>query len=420
MDETIAHLASTVARTGKEGLTPTAMPNVGLYKISQRIDLLPETYRPVVSLILQGEKQLLVGHEVLTYRAGDTFTAALDLPVLGKITQASAERPYLAIRLVLDPDIVSDLLFDMPNDARDPDGKGFGVHPADRDLLDAWSRMLRLIERPDEVRIMAPLLEREIVYRLLRGPQGAVLKQVAAIDPKTLPIRTALALIGGSYASPLKVEEIAQSVGMSGSAFHRRFKAATGMAPLQYQKTLRLYEARRLLLSEMTSASAAAFSPGISANVRYAAHAGNPEWPIGVTGGAVACAVADQGGITSVPIGRVLVDRAPPMQWVTAPLATHGAQPSAACASYDARAAAMSGRFCNAHSPKIRTGSAKDRPMEFLDADTVVIGVPMYNFTCRSALEAWIDRIVIPGDPQTQSDRPRGPGRRQAPRPGRT
>ncbi|WP_398456948.1 AraC family transcriptional regulator N-terminal domain-containing protein [Sphingomonas albertensis] len=262
MDETIAVLASTVARKGKEGLTPTAMPNVGLYKVSQCIGLLPETYRPVVSLILQGEKQLLVGNEVLTYRAGHTFTAALDLPVLGKIIQASAERPYLAIRLVLDPDIVSDVTLDMPNGASDADGKGFGVHPADRDLLDAWSRMLRLIDRPDEVRIMAPLLEREIVYRLLRGPQGAVLRQVGAADPKILPIRTAMAVIGESYTSPFKVEEIAQSVGMSCSAFHRRFKAATGMAPLQYQKTLRLYEARRLLLTEPTNASSAAFSVG--------------------------------------------------------------------------------------------------------------------------------------------------------------
>ena len=269
MYETIADLASKVAQRGQEGLTPTAMPNVGLYKVSRCIELLPETYRPVVSLILQGEKQLLIGDEVLTYRAGDTFTAALELPVLGKITQASAERPYLAISLVIDPEIVSDLVLNMPDPTGQAHRKGFGVNPAERDLLDAWSRMLRLIDRPDEVRIMAPLLEREIVYRLLLGPQGAVLKQVAAAGTTMSQIRNALALIGDNYASPIRVEDIARSVGMSPSAFLRRFKAATGMAPLQYQKTLRLYEARRLLLTEPSSATSAAFSVGYQSGSQF-------------------------------------------------------------------------------------------------------------------------------------------------------
>jgi AraC-like DNA-binding protein len=262
MDKTIADLASTVAREGQEGLTPTVMPNVGLYKVSQCVDLLPEIYRPVVSLILQGEKQLSLGDEVLTYGVGHTFTTALDLPVLGKITQATADRPYLAISLAINLEIVSELASNMSNSTGETDRKGFGVNPASRDLLDAWSRMLRLIDRPDEVQIMAPLLEREIVYRLLRGPQGVVLKQVAAAEPRILQIRKALALIGENYAGLFRVEDIARSVGMSCSVFHRRFKTATGMAPLQYQKTLRLYEARRLLLTEPTSASSVAFSVG--------------------------------------------------------------------------------------------------------------------------------------------------------------
>jgi AraC-like DNA-binding protein len=262
MNETIADLASTVAQESQEGLTPTAMPNVGLYKVSRCIDLLPEIYRPVVSLILQGEKQLLIGNQVLTYRAGQTFTAALDLPVLAKISEASTDRPYLAISLAIDPGIVSDLVLEMPDLADDTDRKGFGVSAADPELLDAWGRTLRLIKRPDEVRIMAPLLEREIVFRLLRGPQGAILRQFAAADATMSQIRKALTSIEENYAGTFRVEDIARSVSMSPSAFHRRFKAATGMAPLQYQKTLRLYEARRLLLTEPASASSAAFSVG--------------------------------------------------------------------------------------------------------------------------------------------------------------
>lgn len=262
MDMIISDLAATVALNGKEGLTPTAVPNVSLYKVSQCVELLPEIYQPFVSLILQGEKQLSIGYEVLTYRAGHTFTTALDLPALGIITQASVELPYLAIRLDVDPELISDLAFNMPDIARTTDHKGFGVDPADRDLLDAWSRMLRLIDRPDDVRVMGPLLEREIVYRLLCGSQGAVLRQLAVTDTRMLQIRKAIALIRENYASPLRMENIARLVGMSCSAFHRRFKAATGIAPLQYQKNLRLCEARRLLLTEPITATSAAFSVG--------------------------------------------------------------------------------------------------------------------------------------------------------------
>ena len=146
MDTIISDLAATVAANGKEGLTPTAMPHVSLYKVSQCMELLPEIYQPVVSLILQGEKQLSIGNEVLSYRAGHTFASALDLPALGIITEASTEHPYLAIRLDVDTEIISDLVFSMPDLARTVDQKGFGVYPAERDLLDAWSRMLGLIK----------------------------------------------------------------------------------------------------------------------------------------------------------------------------------------------------------------------------------------------------------------------------------
>ncbi|MEG3177643.1 AraC family transcriptional regulator [Sphingomonas sp. RB3P16] len=262
MDRTLTDLACAVARHVGEGLTPTAMPNVGLYKVSRCIDLLPETYRPVVSLILQGEKQLSIGDELLTYRAGHTFTAALDLPVMAKITKATTDRPYLAISLAVEARIVSDLVAKMPDAGSEANRKAFAIDPADHDLLDAWRRMLGLIDRPEDVPIMAPLLEQEIVYRLLQGPQGTILKQIASADPRVAPIRKALAMIAETYTRSFRVEDIARSAGMSCSAFHRRFKAATGMAPLQYQKTLRLYEARRLLLTEATSASTAAFSVG--------------------------------------------------------------------------------------------------------------------------------------------------------------
>jgi AraC-like DNA-binding protein len=262
MDTIISHLADKVASMGQEGLTRTPIPNVGLYKVSQCVELLPEVYKPVVSLILQGEKQLSIADEVLNYGAGHTFTTVVDLPVLARITQASARLPYLAIRLDIDLGTVSDLAARMPDSANVAAHRGFGIDAADCDLLDAWRRMLRLIDTTGDVDIMAPLLEREIVYRLLRGSQGAILRQLAAADTKIPQIRKALGFIKENYNSALMVEDIAAFVGMSYSAFHRRFKAATGVAPLQYQKNIRLCEARRLLITEPVTVSSAAFLVG--------------------------------------------------------------------------------------------------------------------------------------------------------------
>ena len=269
MNTVISNLAAKVAIKAVEGLTSTAMPTVSLYKVSQCLELPPEIYQPIASLILQGEKRLSIGHDVLTYRAGHTFTTALDLPVLGKITQASVEVPYLAIRLDINPEAISDLSAQMPDFVGKMDGKVFGINPADSDLLDAWDRMLRLIDRPDDVHILAPLIEREILYRLLSGPQGAILRQLATAETKIPQIKKAIIFIRENYSSPLIVEDIARLVGMSYSAFHRHFKAATGIGPLQYQKNLRLCEARRLLMTESTTASSVAFLVGYQSSSQF-------------------------------------------------------------------------------------------------------------------------------------------------------
>jgi AraC-like DNA-binding protein len=242
MNTVISNLAAKVAIKAVEGLTSTAMPTVSLYKVSQCLELPPEIYQPIVSLILQGEKQLSIGDDVLTYRAGHTFTTALDLPVLGKITQASVEVPYLAIRLDINPEAISDLSAQMPDFVGKMDGK---------------------------VHILAPLIEREILYRLLSGPQGAILRQLATAETKIPQIKKAIIFIRENYSSPLIVEDIARLVGMSYSAFHRHFKAATGIGPLQYQKNLRLCEARRLLMTESTTASSVAFLVGYQSSSQF-------------------------------------------------------------------------------------------------------------------------------------------------------
>ncbi|MAW98288.1 MAG: AraC family transcriptional regulator [Sphingomonas sp.] len=262
MGPMVTRLAHAVARHACEGRVATPIANLGLLKVSRKTDLPPEIYRPVVSLIVQGEKQLAIGAQVLTYRAGDTFTTSLDLPVSARITTASPERPYLAISFAIDAGLLGDILMNMPDPAEPLPEKGFAVDQAGSELLDVYGRALFLLDRAEDAPIMAPLLERELVYRLLKGPQGAALRRLVSGTRAVAGVRKAIERIRQGYKEPFSVEEIAKVAGMSASAFHRQFRASTGMTPLQYQKTLRLYEARRLLVTQAVTVASAAFSVG--------------------------------------------------------------------------------------------------------------------------------------------------------------
>ena len=262
MNEAIQNLIAFVALRAENGVTRTKIPRVDLLKVSRPAELFPEIYRPLVSLILQGEKRLMIGAEGVNYASGHTFIASVELPVRGEIVKASANIPYLAVSLTFDQAVVADLLREAPDLAVMPDTRSFDVNPASEQLIDAWLRMLRLTDQADDIAVMAPLLEREILFRLLRGPQGAVLRQVAGIDKRFSQIRNALVWIRTNYAAPFRVEDLAYVAGMSPSAFHRRFKASTGLAPLQYQKHLRLYEARRMLYAKLGDSSSVALAVG--------------------------------------------------------------------------------------------------------------------------------------------------------------
>ena len=243
-------------------LTTTGIPRVDILKVTEPTELFPEIYQPLVSLILQGEKRLLIGSEVMKYTAGQTFIASVALPVIGEIVHASAKAPYLAVRLTFDRAMIADLLLDDPGPAVLADTPGFCVSHASDRLIDAWLRMLRLMEQPDEIAVMAPLLEREILFRLLRGPQGAVLRQVASIDDRVSQIRNALIRLRKDYATAFHVDELAAAANMSPSAFQRRFKTSTGLSPIQYQKRIRLYEARGMLFARPGDVAAVALAVG--------------------------------------------------------------------------------------------------------------------------------------------------------------
>ncbi|MBY0411641.1 MAG: AraC family transcriptional regulator [Burkholderiaceae bacterium] len=262
MRDIIKVIKSFVEQRATGVLTTTDMPRVDILKVSAPTQLAPEIYQPLVSLILQGEKRLVIGSQVLRYTAGHTFISSVDVPVIGEIVQASATAPYLAVRLTFDRSVVADLLREAQGLAESPEERSFCVSQASEDLMDAWLRMLRLMERNDEIAFMAPLLEREILFRLLRGPQGVVLRQVASIDSRFSRIRKALNWIKANYSTALRVADLADLANMSPSSFHRSFKASTGMSPLQYQKHLRLYEARSRLFAERGDVASVALAVG--------------------------------------------------------------------------------------------------------------------------------------------------------------
>lgn len=252
-----------------DDLTTTAIPRVDLYRVSQPIALPPAIYPPFVSLILQGEKRLQVGNQSIRYCAGESFTALCDLPATGEITNASEASPYLAARLTLDFAAIRDLLQQMPATDFSGTSHGIAVHKVEDALADAWLRMVRLLAKPDELRVMAPLVEREILFRLLQGPQGGLLRQAAAVNGHFTNIRKVLLWLRTHYATACRMEELAAIAGMSLSAFHRGFRASTGLSPLQYQKQLRLYAARKTLARHPGNVAAVAADVGYQSLTQF-------------------------------------------------------------------------------------------------------------------------------------------------------
>jgi AraC-like DNA-binding protein len=221
---------------------------------------MPGMYEPMICIVLQGAKQVMIGDRVLDYGAGDQLIASIELPVTGCVVKASADKPYIVVSMTLNQDAVTTLLSDMPPRAEEQT-LGFAVGAVPPRLLDGWARLLGLFETPEDVPVLAPMLEREILYRILQGPQGGLLRQAAMADSRLSQVRAAIGWIRTHFDKSLRVEALADIAGMSLASFHRHFKAATAMSPLQYQKSLRLHQARRLLIAS-ADASRAAYSVG--------------------------------------------------------------------------------------------------------------------------------------------------------------
>lgn len=252
MHETLADLAFRHATIPSGNV----LPRISLHVARETSWPVPTLYRPMLGMVLRGAKRVAIGDRTLRYDADHYFIGSIDVPAASAIVEASPEAPYVAARLALDEDILADLAVDIADDA-DGETMAFAVETVTPELLDAWRRMLQLLDAPDEISALAPLVEREILFRILRGPQGAVLRQAARSDSRIAQVRHAIAYLRANFARPVRVEKLVEIAGMSAATFHRHFRAATAMSPLQYQKALRLQEARRRLIADADTTGAA-------------------------------------------------------------------------------------------------------------------------------------------------------------------
>ena len=221
-------------------------------------------HKPALCVLAQGRKEVRLHGESYFYDPLNYLVVSVTLPLAGQVVEASPEQPYLCARIDIDPAQITQLIADSSpiGVPAPPPGRGLFLDRVDSSLLDALLRLVRLLDTSQDIPMLAPMALREIFYRLLRGQQGQRLYELAVVDSQAHRVTRAIEWINQHYIEPLRIEELAQRVNLGVSTLHHRFKAITAMSPLQYQKQLRLQEARRLLLAESLDVSAAAFQVG--------------------------------------------------------------------------------------------------------------------------------------------------------------
>jgi AraC-like DNA-binding protein len=258
-------LATLIARYAtSDGIHATAIPRVFLIRASRPTEPIHALQQPAVCIVAQGRKQVMLGEGVYVYDRTQYLVASVDLPIIGQVLEADAGTPYLCLRLDLDPAMLGALMMDFGlglTDSAQP-APGLFLSSVTPELRDASIRLLRLLSTPRDIAALAPLAEREILYRLLMSEHASKLHQVAHADSKLQQINRAIGWIRRNFAAPFSIDAVAAEARMSPSALHHHFKAVTAMSPLQYQKQLRLQEARRLIFSHALDAATAGHNVG--------------------------------------------------------------------------------------------------------------------------------------------------------------
>ncbi len=256
----LAEMTACVLRHTQEIMLETGVPRLALGVIQRPRAAQTALTRPTITVVLQGTKQRVVGNRVYHHGTGNCFGASIEFHATGCVVEADPGRPFVAAALALDREQLAAVLSDMepvPRDAIAPMGETM----AGNELLDAWQRYLALLDVPADIAMLSGPRERELLYRLLQSPLGPMLRQFAHRESKLSRVRLAIDWIRAHVSEPIRTETLAGIAAMSVPSFHRHFKAATALSPLQFQKALRLQEARRLLLAE-ADVAAAAYSVG--------------------------------------------------------------------------------------------------------------------------------------------------------------
>jgi AraC-like DNA-binding protein len=255
----------------EDGDRTTAIPGVSLHRYARPIGRTYCLYEPAVVIAVQGVKRALLGNESYPFDRTQCLITSVEVPVMSEIVRATHDEPFLGIVLRLDPQRIAELIAGMGTvDLQAPPrARGLATTPLSEELVDATLRLVRLLETPQDIPIIAPLIEREILYRLVTGEHGTHLRHVAAAGSRSHQVVKAVAWVKERFAHPLRIAELARTVGMSESTLHHHFKAITSMSPLQYQKQLRLQEARRLMLADGLDAASAGERVGYESPTQF-------------------------------------------------------------------------------------------------------------------------------------------------------
>jgi AraC-like DNA-binding protein len=258
-------LGESIARwTDKGDQRETAIQGLSLHRRDEPSEPTSIMYEPRICVIAQGAKRVLLGEDTYVYDPQHFLITSVDLPTVVQVIKASPEKPYLGLVLRLDQREISQLMVDsnLPPPRAQQSSRGMATGEVTLPLLTAFQRLIDLLAQPKDIPILAPIIQREIFYRLLVGDQGSRLRQMASAGSQSHQVARAIYWLKGNFTQPLRINDLATQVNMSTSTFHHHFRAVTARSPLQYQKWLRLYEARRLMLAEHQDATTAAFHVG--------------------------------------------------------------------------------------------------------------------------------------------------------------
>ena len=253
--------AHTLENSGSDGVAQTAVSGLSTVRAEQPRPLIHAVSKPAAVLILQGQKEVATNFTSQIFQTGDSLLITANLPTESRIVEASSDTPYLSVVIELDVALIADLMGEMGLSTTALTKRVSGA-PTDEEVADAALRLMRMIGKPETVKILQSQLMRELHYWLLAGRHGPAVCQLGGSDSHAQRIARAVALLRSKFDRPLPVDQLASEAGMSPSAFHEHFKTITSLSPLQFQKRLRLVEARRLMISEGLSANASAFAVG--------------------------------------------------------------------------------------------------------------------------------------------------------------